>query len=282
VRRILYAGLLVLVLGASGVAARLIYESVHSLEVKAYWEPLKESRYDFASEWSELRNLRPAKATAAHRQADFRVFLPPREAAVGAIWELDPPRLLPFLQQFHVGATTALHHGSGSAPGAFAALRARNDQFDEVVFRLHAEFVLSDGKSYYTPAQFSGQLLFDRLAHRVEYFHLFLPPRKTNVDVNRYFPVTLVGNELVENSSAVDVGYSPRMELEGGDARLIDSIAWDESVPRDEMMLKLAERFYEFLQVRWHPWDEAVAEAQRSGKPLHVVVLLGTLDDEAC
>ena len=175
-----------------------------------------------------------------------------------------------------------LHHGSGTAPGAFACLRAQNDRYDEIAFRVHAEFVLSDGRSFYTPAQFAGQVLFDRAAGQVAYFRFYLPPRKTNIDVNRFFPSVVVDGETLENVSSIDVGYSPRMELTGGNEQLAENISWTASISKDEAAQKLAKLFYEFLKVRWLPWDEAVAESQQSGKPLHVVVLLGTLDDESC
>ncbi len=278
-RRTICAG--AFLLGVAGVVAWITSLLANRLELQAYWEPFKESRHNFAREWSELRNLKPAKASAVYRQREFEVFLPSPQTSVGEPWELDGSRLLPFLKQFHPGATVELHHGSGSAAGAFACLRARNDRFDEIAFRVHAEFVMSDGQSFYTPAQFSGTLLFDRIARRVKRFHFYLPPRNTNIDVNRFFPIALVGDQQLEQVSAVDVGYSPRMELVGGDDQF-DEIVWTESVSYDDANARLARRFYQFLEVRWRPWDEAVAESRSTGKPIHVVVLLGTLDDESC
>ncbi len=248
------------------------------LEVRAYWEPFAESRGKFADTWDELRTLKPAHATKTYPAEDFQDVLPKEGAAVGDVWELDGERLLPFLKQFHTGATLKLHHDFVAAPGAFACLRARDDRHDEVVFRLHAEIVLSD-KSFYTPAQFAGRVLFDRTTRQVKYFRCHLPPRNTNVDVNRFTPPKEEGGPPM---LMADIGYAPRMELVGGDEALAAGFKGKEAIQPQEAERKLARRFYKFSEINWQPWDEAVAESARTGKPLHVVALFGALDDESC
>src|SRR5690349_15363119 len=57
------------------------------LEVKAYWEPIKESGANFHKNWDKLRSLRPASAALTYSGADFRAFLPGSPLAVGDIWE---------------------------------------------------------------------------------------------------------------------------------------------------------------------------------------------------
>jgi len=71
---------------------------------------------------------------------DFKVFLPPRpdNAAVGDVWAFDVRRMLPFLRQFHPGATVSL---SGQQ-GAYACLRAVSPEYYEIVFQFHADFNL--------------------------------------------------------------------------------------------------------------------------------------------
>lgn len=279
VRRAIWTSVAIVVAGAGfwGVAWW-----PRGMRVEAAWQPIEESREGFAQTWDELKQLRPASAAAKYGASSFRALLAPSGTSVGDIWRLDADRLVPFLRQFHPGATVRLHHGTGSAPGAFACLRARGDRYDDIRFRLHAEFVLSDGRSFYTPAQFSGRLVFDRPAGQAAFFHLQLPPRNTNVDVNRFFPFTIVNGERVANVTSVDVGYSPRMELTGGDAALAERLAWPESISADQARERLAQQFYPFLAIRWLPWDAAVAESQQAGKPLHILALLGTLDDESC
>jgi selenoprotein N len=252
------------------------------LEVKAFWEPFAESKYKLAKSWEELRNLKPATTTKVYRAEEFKVFLPKEPVAVGDVWKLDGEGLLPFLRQFHKGATMRLHHAPVGIPGAFACLRAQNDRFGEIVFRIHAEFVLSDGRSYYTPAQFAGHLLYDRATRQVRYFRCFVPPRNTNVDVNRFMPAKTVGGKEQPSMLIADIGYAPRMELVGGDAAIVQEFTGKHAITAPEADQKLARRFYKFRDIRWLPWDEAVVEAVRTGKPLHVVVLFGALDDESC
>jgi hypothetical protein len=246
------------------------------LEVKAYWEPFAESKYKIADTWDELRNLKPASVAKTYPADDFQSILPEVGTTVGDVWALDGERLLPFLKQFHAGATLKLHHDFVAAPGAFACLRARDERYDEVIFRLHAEIALDDGKSYYTPAQFAGRVLFDRTTKRVRYFRCHLPPRNTNVDVNRFTPPRHDGDP------PTDIGYAPRMELVGGDETLATGFKGVEVIDPKVAEQKLALRFYKFSEIHWRTWDEAVAEAVRTGKPLHVVALFGALDDESC
>ena len=252
--------------------------AVAGLEVKAHWEPFAESRGKFAETWDELRTLKPAHPTKTYPAEDFQAILPKEGAAVGDVWELDGGRLLPLLKQFHAGATLKLHHDFVAAPGAYACLRARDDRHDEVVFRLHAEIVLSD-KSFYTPGQFAGRVLFDRATQRVKYFRCHLPPRNTNVDVNRFTPPEKADGPPM---MVADIGYAPRMELVGGDETLAAGFKGTEVIEPKEVERRLARRFYPFLDIHWRPWDEAVAESARTGKPLHVVALFGALDDESC
>ena len=111
-----------------------------SLEVAAYWEPgmdswlklYKNSQY---AEFFDLKPAHPAKKWTADR---FNVFLPPSEdnLAVGDVWQFDIEDTLPFLRQFHPGATVDL---SGRR-GAFACLRAMSPRYAEIGFRFHADF----------------------------------------------------------------------------------------------------------------------------------------------
>ena len=79
---------------------------------------------------------------------------------------------------------------------------------------------------------------------------------------------------------AADIVYVPRLELRGGEAP--NDVAWAQQIPLDAARGKLARRFYRFVDIDWQPFARAVAEARREEKPLHVMVLFGTLDDESC
>ena len=50
--------------------------------------------------------------------------------------------------------------------GLWACLRAYNDKFADIVFRIHAEFKFEDG--WFTPSQFAGHLVIDRIKERVD------------------------------------------------------------------------------------------------------------------
>jgi hypothetical protein len=55
-----------------------------------------------------------------------------------------------------------------------------------------------------------------------------------------------------------------------------------ESIPEAEARLLLARRFYAFAAVEWLPFEVAVKRARKEKKPLHAVLLFGSLDDESC
>ena len=78
---------------------------------------------------------------------------------------------------------------------------------------------------------------------------------------------------------AADIGWVPRMELVGGTP--VD-VPWTRSMPLAEARTRLARSFYAFAAIDWLPFDEAVMTARELDRPLHVVVLFGTLDDESC
>ena len=95
-----------------------------------------------------LLGLKPASVTQEYTNKDFHIFIPTqivdkqkkvREVAVGEVWKIDANGLLPFLRQFHPGATVSL---SGKR-GAYAVLKSATDTHLEILFRFHADFNLS-------------------------------------------------------------------------------------------------------------------------------------------
>ena len=117
---------------------------VEAVEVTTYWEPgsetwLKLPRYATSSGSGEPFALKPAHSSQLHPLTTFNAFLPPRtENVVGDVWAFDVRRMLPFLRQFHPGATVSL---SGQQ-GAYACLRAVSPEYYEIVFQFHADFNL--------------------------------------------------------------------------------------------------------------------------------------------
>ena len=91
-----------------------------SLELRARWEPLTDTVYEFEKRYALVRDLKPAAERARHGAESFRPFLPAEAVAVGDTWRIRVPDVLPLLRQFHAGATSEMHHDSGtgvSAPG---------------------------------------------------------------------------------------------------------------------------------------------------------------------
>jgi hypothetical protein len=268
-------------------AAGLTIAEASELRVDAFWDPIKDSMSDFHRKWDELAKLRPAVPSKSYPGSDFRAFLPRGPAMVGDVWDLKEEGLLTFLRQFHPGATLKLHINTGDSLGAYACLRRLNDEYAEIVFRVHAEFVLRDG--FFTPGQFTGSLVVDRANRRPVYFRMYLPPGPVNFDTNWRISgsgrgtMMADGKEVeVEMTHATDAGSVPRMELIGGDAELAEHVQWAAANSLDEVNAVLALRFYKFKQIEWVDFGSALALAKRAGKPLHVLAVDGTLDDESC
>ena len=85
-----------------------------------------------------------------------------------------------------------------------------------------------------------------------------------------------------ETHWAADAGSVSRLELVGGDADVLRALERVPGKSVEEVNASFARRFYRFKQVDWAAFELAVAAARRTGKPLHVIALNGTLDDESC
>jgi hypothetical protein len=242
---------------------------------------------NFHRKWDELAKLRSAVPSKSYSGSAFRTFLPPGPATVGDVWDLKEEGLLTFLRQFHPGATLKLHINNGDSPGAYACLRRFSEEYAEIVFRVHAEFVLRDG--FFTPGQFTGSLVIDRKSCRPVYFRMYLPPGPVNFDTGWRIVGTgrgamvVNGKEVeIEATHATDAGSVARMELIGGDAELTEHVQWAQAKSLDEVNAELALRFYKFKQIKWVDFGRSLALAKEAGKPLHVVAVDGTFDDESC
>ena len=93
-----------------------------SVQVEAHWEPIADSTFSLhkeSPEHIELFNLSPSYPIKEYGIDAFKTFLPPSSLAVGDVWELDLDGVVPFLLQFHPGATTALKQGEEGAYRVF-------------------------------------------------------------------------------------------------------------------------------------------------------------------
>ena len=271
-----------------------VLSSTAGVQVQAHWEPIADATYNlhepteeqFARtkakcpelvnmEWEqalELFNTKPMYPLKDYSTTDFQVFLPSSTAKVGDIWELDPEGILPFLCQFHSGAATEITIFSRrihKSEGAKACLRAISPNYAEIVFRIHAQFVLDASGVRLLPAQFAGRLMLNHTEGVVVAFSLLLPSRNSNVDVNAF--------------RAADVAFIRRMELSTLSSGLsTHEITWETAITEEEARKKLATAFYKFAEIEWIPIEDTVELAKGTNRPIHALVLFGTLDDESC
>ena len=101
-----------------------VLNSSARVQVHAHWDAMKDGTfklYEDSPQNVELFDLSPAHPVKAYEASAFRAFLPPSDVTVGDVWELALDEVIPFLYQFHTGATGTLVHGQ---EGAFACLLA--------------------------------------------------------------------------------------------------------------------------------------------------------------
>ena len=270
-----------------------LLSSTASVQVQAHWDPIADATYNLHQltqeqfdrlkarwpeavnmEWEqalELFNPKPLHPLKNYSTTDFQVFLPPSTANVGDVWELDPKGILPFLCQFHPGATTEItvsSHRTPKSDGAKACLRAISPNYAEIVLRIHAQFMLDASSVRLLPALFAGRLVLDRKEGVVVEFSLALPSRNSNVDVNAF--------------RAADMAFIPRMELSTLSSGSIRDIAWETNITQEEARKKLATAFYKFAKIEWTPIEETIELAKVTNRSIHALVLFGALDDESC
>ena len=254
-----------------------------SLKIHAHWDPIADSTYNLhkkSPENVELFALSPHEPIREYKGDAFNVFLPAATVTVGDVWELDLDKVIPFLSQFHPGATGELRHGQ---KGAFACLRALSPDYVDITFRIHAEFTLAtrpnpDWKpgsdesqvylSRFIPSQYIGRLRINLQTGSICDFSLALPPRNSNVDINDF--------------GYADMVFVPRMELLATPTTAPDSIEWETAITPEEAHRKLELKFYKFAEINWLPIEAAVAESEATQRPIHVVIAWGPLDDESC
>lgn len=230
---------------------------------KSQWQKPVDMEWE---QWLKLFNPKPVHPLKDYSTADFQVFLPPSTANVGEVWDIDPDGVIPFLRQFHPGATMNLIHGQN---GAKACLRAISPEYADIVFRIHARFILDASiGAYLRPAQFAGHLVINRNSGTICQFTLSLPSRNSNVDIGAF--------------RSHDLAFVPRMELYSLSETELKAIAWETAITEEEAKIKFEKAFYKFTEIVWTPIEVAVEVAKATNRPIHAVLLFGVLDDESC
>ena len=236
--------------------------------VKGFIAPIEYTQYSFQVRWDELANLRVAEPEKRYPASIFRTFLPTEAVSVGELWKIEEEGVLELLRQLHPKPNLDISINSGDSRGVWACLRAYNDKYAEIVFRIHAEFILEDGR--FTPSQFAGHLVIDRIREKVVAFKMSVPEGVLNFDVGR------------DSTRTIDVGFCPQIELRAEIQETSPDIEFVESITQEAAERKMILRFYKSQQINWVSLEEALEIAPAQGKPVHVVSIDGPLADESC
>ena len=184
------------------------------------------------------------------------------------MWQVKEEGTLELLGQLNPNPRLDLDISVGDSHGLWACLRAYNDKFADIVFRIHAEFVLNDGR--FTPSQFTGHLVIDRIREKVASFEMYVPEGVLNFDVGR------------NSTRTIDVGFCPQMELRTGTQNILQETEFAESITQEAGERKLILRFYKSQRINWVSLEEALEMAPAQQKPIHAISINGPLADESC
>ena len=234
------------------------------VSVKGFIAPIEYTQYNYHVEWDELANFRVAEPEKQYPTSVFQAFLPSEAVSVGECWQIKEG-VLELLRQLHPNPRLDLHINNGDSLGLWACLRAYNDEFVDIVFRVHAEFVIEGGR--FTPSQFAGHLIIDRSTEEITFFQMHVPNGTLNFDV--YW-----------NTVGSDIGYCPQMELCTG--TLPYDVEFTASITQEAAERALISCFYKFQRINWVSLEAALEMAPAQQKPIHAVSLDGPLFDESC
>lgn len=177
------------------------------------------------------------------------------------------------LRQLHTNPNLDMHGNTGDSRGSWACLRAYNDQFADIMFRIHAEFKLEDG--WFTPSQFAGNLTIDRSEGTIAFFKISVPEGTVNFDVN--------WKEDKDDSYYItDAGFCSQIELRAGTQDVVKDSEFEEVLTQEEVERALMLCFYKFQQINWVAPDQALDIAQLQQKPMHAISIDGPLVNESC
>ena len=243
--------------------------TVHQkVSLKGFIAPVEYTQYNFHVEWDALANFAVAEPEKQHSASVFRAFLPDAAVAVGDLWQVEEEGALALLKQLSPNPRFNLDINNGDSYGLWACLRAYNDKFAEIVFRIHAEFVLNEGR--FTPSQFKGHLLIDRMNEMVVSFKMYVPEGVLNFDVGW------------DKLGAIDVGYCPQIELRTETQIVLSDTEVVASITQEEAEREMVLRFYKSEQINWVSLEEALEMMQAQQKTVHAISIDGPLADEAC
>lgn len=304
------------------------------LTVEAYFKPLlqetmkkaeetQSSRYATAltglNDWQE-----PNQALAAFPVGQFKVFLPDEITPVGKPYTVIksnlnlfantlssnrfyPPRVKHKEVVIH-RLLSMLHkrpfvHTRFGPQGTIAVIRAENEKYVDVAFRIHAEFQLNEPPNnpfWFTPGQFVGNIILTKDSSHIQHFSVYVPTNSSlNVDME-----WLYGSSETSNME-VDIGFLPQMELKASEPsmqvavygengeiifqpehqdsqRKREAIVWDFEISLEEAFKAIEIQFYPFKKIPYVPFEDAFKKADAEKKLVHTILLWGALDDQSC
>ena len=235
--------------------------------------PIEHTLSNFHVEWETLANLRVAEPMKHYPVSVFQSFLPPKQVSLGECWQIEESGVLALLRQLHTALHLDMDNDSGAAAGVWACLRAYNDTFADIVFRIHAEFRFEDG--LLTPSQFAGNLIIDRLEKKIVCFEMSVPERTVNLDI-------IWKADEDDPYAITDAGFCSQMELRAGSRAVAQNIEFGAAISQEKAERVLAGFFYKSAHINWVPSEQALRMAETEGKPIHVISIDGPLVDESC
>ena len=242
-----------------------------AVSLKGFIAPIEYTQRNYHVDWDELANLRVAEPEKQYPASVFQAFLPPESVSVGDCWQIEEKGALTLLRQLSPNPQLELEVGGVDSYGLWACLRAYNDAFAEILFRIHAEFVLKKG--WFAPSQFAGQIVIDRLKKKVVSFKMHVPEATLNFDARWKIRDGLCG---------ADIGFCPQMELCTGAQDVLQDAKFTEAIPQAEALHTLMLCFYKSARINWVSLEEALELAPALQKPIHAISSGGPLADEAC
>ena len=247
------------------------------VSVKGFIAPIEYSGSNFHVEWDTLANLRVAEPEKQYPASIFCDFLPKEAVSVGTSWEIEHVGALKLLEQLHpspsLGMRAELPYHKNESQGLWACLRAYDDEFADIVFRIHAQFDLKDG--WFTPSQFTGHLVIDRIKRSVAFFQMYVP--KGTINFGAKWKI-----DPDEEGHITDSGFCPQMELRAGIESVWRNTEFIESITQEEVEHKLSRCFYKSQRINWVSLEEALEMAPAQRKPIHAISIDGPLLDESC
>ena len=264
-------------MGTLGNKVRLNLDKDAEVSVKGFIAPIEYSGSNFHVEWDTLANFRITELEKQYSASIFCDFLPKETVSVGTPWEIEPAGVLELLKQLHrnpsLGMLWDIDDHKSESQGLWACLRAYDDEFADIVFRIHAQFELKDG--WFTPSHFMGHLVIDRAKRSVAFFQMYVPNGTINFDTWwKKYPDT--------EGHITDAGFCPQIELCAGMENVLQNIEFTESIAQEEIEHQLALCFYKAQRINWVSLEEALEMAPAAQKPIHAISIDGPLLDESC